>query len=183
MIESFLKLIEPYPLWARIAIVTGLIVVGAALVFGRQSITSAEAETATNATGTVYLRINGITLYPDDPDAELQIISSVNRTEYIFPSVAGVKWMKVGPAMGKKIIPLPEADSYEIWFKMNYKSGKVARAQDPITIYKSKALATNARATASIPYSGKYKLYPVKSDTASPAVVAVVSFEITQSGE
>ncbi|MBI3346156.1 MAG: hypothetical protein HY020_02970 [Burkholderiales bacterium] len=180
MIESFLKLVEPYPLWARVVIVAALIAVGVVLVFGRHSVPEVEVG---GPAGPVFLRINGISLYPDDPDAEIQIVSSVNRTEYKFPSVAGVKWMRVGPAMSKKIIQLPEADSYEIWFTMNYKSGKVARNQETVTIYSDKQHALAAHASASVPYSGSYKLYPIKSDIASSAIVAVVYFELTHSGQ
>src|SRR4051812_42403930 len=115
MLESFLKFISEYPMWVRAAIVATLAALLALLVLGRPKpppdprppISTPKPEDP------LYLKINGVALYPDDPNAEVQVVASVNRTEYIFPSVGNAKWMRVGPDMNRKVVQIPKADEYQ----------------------------------------------------------------------
>jgi hypothetical protein len=102
-----------------------LIGVLATAVFGNWDKLTGKRKSATqlpapNATADnykrIYMRIKPITLYPDDPDAEVQLTVFVNNNKYIHPAIGGVQWMKVGPNMSDKIFELPKADRYDVRF-------------------------------------------------------------------
>lgn len=176
MIESFLKLIFDYPLWARVVIVSALMLVVIVLVFGRKEIAPLPPNEM------VYLRIMGISVYPDDPGAEVRLVSEVNRAEYPFPNVPGVMWMKVGPAMSRKVVPLPNASTYEVQFRLMFKDGRVATAQDLVKIGTTRKTGSAGNLARTLPYADTFKLYLANDGTASAAVKAEINYELSHDG-
>lgn len=116
------------------------------------------------------MRIRPLKLFPDRPDAEVQLLVFVNDTEYRHPSVAGVEWMKVGPAMSVKIIELPVASIYQVRFEMRLREGpngptrlRAAQRIDHIT---------------TLPFSEEYPLYDIDVQIRHAGVSAVVTYEV-----
>ena len=179
VLNELLKLIGSYPTWAKAAVLSGLAVAIAVLIFAKPI--SPKPIPPAQADSQLYLRISRVALYPDDPTAEVQVVASVNGTEYIFPSVANVKWMRVGPDMNQKIIPLPTADVYQITFRMNYRLGRSAGNEEPHKIIR--VARQGLPAPTILPHNSEYKLYPISSATASSAVAAVVTYQVGPDGQ
>lgn len=180
MIDNILKLLADYPAWAKASLLAALAVIAAILIFARSPLVPPPTTPFTE-NSPLFLRISRIALFPEDQTAEVQLIASVNGTEYTFPSVANVKWMRVGPDMNQKIIPIPSADNYEIRFRLNYKSGRRASNEEPHKI--TRRTRDKISQLTPIQVSSDYKLYPVDGGTASPAVIAVVSYRIGPDGQ
>jgi hypothetical protein len=116
------------------------------------------------------MRVKPIRLFPDKPNADVQLSIFVNGTEYRHPSVAGVEWMKVGPSMSEKIIELPPAARYDVRFEMRLREGPTLKTQQQVSqqITPIKAL----------PYSEEYNLYQVENKSRAAGISAVVSYEV-----
>ena len=116
------------------------------------------------------MKIKAIRLFPDDPEAEVQLSAFVNGTEYVHPSVAGVKWMKVGAAMSEKIIELPKSTQYVVRFEL--------RMRDGVTLEQHLQVSQQVTPITTLPHDEEYRLYPLNSGVRSAAVSAVVPYEI-----
>jgi hypothetical protein len=123
----------------------------------------------------VFMKISPIKLFPEDPEAEVQLSVFVNGTEYRHPSVAGVEWMKIGPSMNDKIIEVPRDDWYQVRFEMRMRDGDVYETSTPV-------IRTSQQVTPvmkkELPYKEEYRLYPVQDSTRSATVAALVTYEI-----
>jgi hypothetical protein len=179
MVDSFLKLLAAYPTWAKATVLLALVVGVGVLVFARPAAPSPLPQPQDD--GPLYLRIARVALFPDDPSAEVQVIANVNGTEYIFPSVANVKWMNVGPDMSQKIIPLPNADLYQIRFYMNFRSGVRAANEAPHKLVRRPS--NPSEQPTKLPHAAEYKLYRVDAATNSSAVLAVIGYQLTPDGQ
>ena len=116
------------------------------------------------------MRVKPIKLFPDRPSAEVQLSVFVNGTEYRHPSVAGVEWMKVGPAMSEKTIELPPASRYEVRFEMRMRDGPKGK-----TTFRA---AQKITYIITFPFNEEYSLYEVDSGSRAAAVSALVSYEV-----
>jgi hypothetical protein len=117
-LKGFIEFLASYPAWAKLLALSGLIITIGTLVFAPRNKDAPDAA----PTGDVALRITGVTLFPHDSDAEVQVFAYVNDTRFQYPSLAGVSWLKVGPAMSSQRFTLPKAARYEIRFEMNLKT-------------------------------------------------------------
>ena len=180
MLDGVFKLFDQYPAWAKYALLVLGSLIAAVLLLAR---TPEMKQPLPVSAGTqVYLHILRVALHPDDPAAGIKVLANVNETEYIHPSVAGVEWMRVGPDMSRKIIPLPAADAYHVRFKMRYQTGGVAQ-NDVAKVFASKDKAASAPLGAlTIPYDAEQKLYLVKDGTTSSGVAAEVFYRLSYSG-
>src|SRR5689334_17772439 len=106
-LESVIRFIGSYPMWARLLVLACFAVAAGTLVMAPRSATSQTAKPSAPAIDAskkerqFFMRIKPIKLFPDRPNAEIQLSVLVNGTEYRHPSVAGVEWMRVGPAMSE----------------------------------------------------------------------------------
>jgi hypothetical protein len=184
-LDSGLKLLNSYPTWAKACFVGGLFISGAVLIFAPHLPGNEKA----NINGPVYLRIKGIKLFPEDPDAAVRVVAYVNDIPFNFPSLGGAKWMKVGPDMNEKWIELPKASTYNIRFEMNRKGATKEEIQK---MSSNVALMIAVQEDRPIPYKGQsesfvkkwpitdeYKLYRVTDDTRDATVSAVVAYELS----
>lgn len=178
VLNEFLKMINAYPIWAKAIVLSAIAVAIGVLIFAKPTINKSPP---IEDVSQLYLRISRVALFPDDPSAEVQIIASVNGTEYIFPSVANVKWMRVGPDMNQKIIPIPLADIYQISFHMNYRSGLSAGNEKPDKLIRT--LRQGLPPPTTFPHNAEYKLYPITSATTSSAVSAVITYQVGTDGQ
>lgn len=163
-------------MWARLLVLTCVAVSVGTLVLAPRSAIPQPAKTAPPPSEAqkkerqAFMRIKPIKLFPDRPTAEVQLSVFVNGTEFRHPSVAGVEWMKVGPAMSEKIIELPPAPRYDVRFEMRMRDapkGKTTfRAAQKITYI------------TSLPFSEEYSLYEIDSGSRAAAVSALVSYEV-----
>ncbi len=48
----------------------------------------------------------------------------MNGTKFTYPSLAGVEWLQVGPAMSGQTFELPKSDSYTLRFEMRKRDGR-----------------------------------------------------------
>jgi hypothetical protein len=118
----------------------------------------------------VFLRVRPIKLFPDRSNAEVQLSIFVNGTEYKHASVAGVEWMKVGPAMSEKIIELPVAPRYDMRFEMRLREGPTLKTQQQAS--------QQITPVKTLPYSEEYNLYQVDNGSRGAGISAVVPYEI-----
>ncbi len=180
--DSLLKFIGSYPAWAKSLILVGIGISIVTLVFApREGIlqpTKPSALTATGQDERVFMKLKAIQLFPDDPSAEVQVVAYVNGTEYVHPSVGGVKWMKVGPDMSEKVIELPKAAQYTIRFEMNFRSEKKLKGATNSVQVKQKASSQWLTPVIRLPFSEEYKLYLVKDESRAASVKAVIPYEI-----
>jgi hypothetical protein len=182
-VESLVRFIGSYPLWARLLILLCLIGAVGTLVLAPRTVESQLAKPPATATGSIstatpqqaFLRIKPIRLHPPDPNAEIQLSIFVNDTEYRHPSVGGVEWMKTGPAMSEKIIRLPSTPKfeYEVRFEMRVRSGGVYNAQSSYHMGSQMQMPV-----MTLPYSGEYSLYRTDNKTRSAGVGGVVPWEL-----
>lgn len=204
-IESVLKFIGSYPIWAKALVLIGLGISVATLVFAPRQVTQgAEKSITPSSTGKedrqvtrgaekfitpsstskedrVFMKIKAIQLFPDDPEAEVQVICYVNGIEFIHPSVGGVNWMRVGPSMSEKIISLPKAASYDIRFEMRFRSDKkLSGGTKSVQIEQGPQQATSQMVTpvTALPFSEEYSLYLVNDGSRAASVKAIIPYEI-----
>jgi hypothetical protein len=170
-IDKFFTFCASYPPWARVVVLSSFIVAIGTLLFSPRAKAGAEREEH-DAQGQVFMRIKRITLYPDDPDARVSLSAYVNGTEYIHPSVAGVKWMKVGPSMSEKIIELPKAERYDVRFMLRVESG------DTLTPLSMIHVSQTVTPIKQPPFSEDYRLYIVKDNVREASVGAIVSYGV-----
>ena len=70
-LKGFIEFLASYPAWAKLLALSGPTITIATLVFApRQKDAPGAAPT-----GDVELRITGVTLFPHDPDAEVQVFA------------------------------------------------------------------------------------------------------------
>lgn len=163
-------------MWARLLVLACFAVAAGTLVLAPRIATSQATKApvtsidASKKERLVLMRIKPIKLFPDDPSAEVQLLVFVNGTEYRHPSVAGVEWMKVGPAMSEKIIELPPSSRYEVRFEMrmrnDLKRKTTLRAAQKITYI------------TTLPFNEEYSLYEVDGLSRAAGVSALVSYEV-----
>lgn len=179
-ILAFLKFVDSYPSWAKIAIVAGLLFsLAVALLSPRSGSTNGGIENEK----TTYLRIGEVKLYPSDENTDIQIYAIVNSTRYKHPSVGGVEWMKVGPSMSHKIIELPESEMYSIRFELKYKTGAVDSTGETMNITTETddmMMSQLVERIVEYPFSETYNLYKVNDSTRASSVSASVEYSLYQ---
>ena len=157
-------------MWARILVLVCVGIVGGTLVLAERSGTTQPPKLTTPKERPIFMRIKPIKLFPDRSAAEVQLSVFVNGTEYRHPSVAGVEWMKVGPAMSEKTIEIPAASRYEVRFEMRMRDGPkgktTLRAAQKITYI------------TALPFSEEYSLYDIDGMSRAAGVSALVSYEV-----
>jgi hypothetical protein len=183
VIEAILRFLNSYPVWAKGCVVGGILFSVLVLVFASRE--DASTQSKKDQSGPTFLKLKGVTLFPEDPSAEVQVLAIVNGISFEHPSVGGVKWMRVGPDMSQKLIELPAAQRYDIRFEMRLRNGTAFSGQgskhlEAYTIERG-AGAQEIRVVTRLPYSNDYKLYDVVGVTRSASVRAVVSYEVTKS--
>ena len=112
-------------------------------------------------------------MFPQNPDVAVRVTAFVNGTPFRYPSLSGIEWLQVGPAMSAQSFPLPKSDRYELRFEMAMKepSSTTIRefvSQQTITVTK-------------LPFSGDYNVFRKEGVTRSASVDASVRFAIEPS--
>jgi hypothetical protein len=157
-VEAIIKFVGTYPAWAKVAMLAGLIlIVGVALLSPRNPI-DAQAEPTSNGTipNKTVLKIHGVSDRGLPPDASVRVTAIVNGKTYVYPSLAGVDWLDVGATMSSQTFDLPIASRYEVRFEMDLKGSGASKryvSQETIEV-------------PAVPYTGEYRLYPTKADSA-----------------
>jgi hypothetical protein len=175
-IESILRFAGSYPTWARILVLGCLSAIVATLLLAPRSGTTqptkpvAVAGESAKKDQQVFVRVKPIKLFPERPNAEIQLSVFVNGTEYKHPSVGGVEWMKVGPSMSEKIIEVPTASRYDVRFEMRLREGATLKTQQH--------MAQQVTPIKALPYSEEYRLYPVENKSRAASVSAVIAYEV-----
>ncbi len=152
-IEAIVKFLGTYPAWAKLAMLAGLaLTFGVALLAPRTPI---DASAAPKPLGPV-LKILGVSDRGLPPGASVRVTAIVNGKTYLYPSLAGVDWLDVGATMSSQTFDLPIANRYDVRFEMDVKgNGTSTRYVSQETIQVS-----------NVPYTGDYRLYPTKADSA-----------------
>ena len=151
MLENAIKFISSYPTWAKGLLLLNLACIGATLVFAPRSTTVLDGGSSTEIEKTWVLKILGVTLFPDSPSDQVQVSAFVNGTEFLYPSIGGVEWLKVGPAMAGQTFKLPKAEQYEVRFEMRKRTGP-----DPAV---ARLLSQETVTLARVPRRGSYSLH------------------------
>lgn len=177
-IERLLAFLNSYPLWAKLSAISGILFSVMILI-----LTPRQSSVTPPQNGPILLHIKAVRLFPEDPEAEVQIMAIVNGIIYQHPSVGGVKWMKVGPDMSQKIIELPDSEVYLIRFELKLRSGSALVGEqerrldlDP----ERREVSQVIRQIRKLPFKEDYKLYDVNGEVRSAGVSAVISYELTR---
>jgi hypothetical protein len=123
-----------------------------------------------NGQGRVFLKIQRVRLFPPDANAEIQVFAFVNGTQYRYPSVAGIEWLKVGPSMSPGSFEIPSSNTYEVRFEA------AVRDLPPERLVSQEILEISH-----LPYSKEYALYKTMMTTRDASVSAIVQFSIENS--
>jgi len=167
-IQSLLDFLNSYPLWAKFFAFSGVLLTAGVLIFAPR--TNKTAENGEDESSGTFLTVKGIELYPDSRDAEIQITIFVNGTKYQYPSLAGVKWLKIGRTMSPGTFKLPNSNIYEIRFEATLRNYEAAYLASQRVVRVSK-----------IPYSDAYAyaLYKVDEEMSrSGSVSASINYSI-----
>ena len=97
------------------------------------------------------------------------MLAFVNDTRFQYPSLAGISWLKVGPAMSSQRFALPKADRYEIRFEMSLKPSDGSVKQ---LVSQQQVLITK------LPHAGDYNLHFKQGRTRDAGVSATVRFSL-----
>ena len=118
LIDSVIKFISSYPVWAKVAVFGNAICMAAILVFTPRMAQEVNAAESSKELTLYELRIDRVELFPMSESTIVKIFAYVNGTKYTYPSIGGVEWMEVAPSMSGQTFRLPESDRYEIRFEM-----------------------------------------------------------------
>ena len=171
-IENLVKFLNSYPTWAKLLALTGIAVSIATLVFAPRTPLDAQAQDRPQAGGPV-LRMLGVVLFPPNPYVAVRVTAYVNGTPFRYPSLAGVEWLKVGPAMSSQAFQLPKSDKYEVRFEMAMKGTSPGTTGE----FVSQQVVTVTK----LPHSGDYNVYRKEEGvgvTRSASVEAAVRFAL-----
>jgi hypothetical protein len=173
-LENILRFLNSYPTWAKVLALGGLVLTTATLVFTPRTAGDAQAQPKATQAGAV-LRILGVNLFPDDPNAFVRVTAFVNGTSFRYPSLAGIEWLQVGPSMSLQAFPLPKAEKYELRFEMDLKSQRPGATGE----FVSQQTVTIAK----LPTIGEYNLHrkqqqPGVGITRSASVNAAVRYAV-----
>ncbi len=167
-IEAVVNFIGTYPAWAKIAMLAGLgVTCGVALLAPRTAV-EAPPQAKTGGSPQAHarsasLQINGINNQGLPRGASVRVTAIVNGKPYVYPSLAGVDWLDVGPTMSSQTFPLDHAPRYDVRFEMELKGSGVSEryvSQETVRI-------------ASLPHTGEYRLYPTNVDGAGVSRASV----------
>lgn len=165
-IKNFIEFFSSYPGWAKLLALAGLLITTGTLVLAPRN--TKQKETA-GEDGKIFLKIQRVLLFPSDPDAEVQVYAYVNDTQYRYPGVAGISWLKVGPSMSPGIFEVPKSDSYEVRFE--------AVVRDTSS-NSTRLVSQQVLQFSKLPFSGRYNLHKTQNATRSASVSAAVQFVV-----
>lgn len=175
-LETFIRFFGSYPMWARLVVLGCITASVVTLVIAPRPANTQPGKDQTGETSVpakskqVFMRVMPIKMFPENQSAEVQLSIFVNGTEFIHPSVAGIKWMKVGPAMSEKIIELPPSSRFDVRIEMRVRNGP--------TLATRQMVSQQTTPVKSLPYTEEYKLYDANNGTRSASVAAIVTYEI-----
>ncbi|WP_157619694.1 hypothetical protein [Skermanella stibiiresistens] len=208
VITDIVPFMEPYPTWIKGVVAFWMALTAACiilLVFGRlspipnqptaknmpgsssaeQKGSSSEMQNSNNS-DEVWLIIRGIELYgTHESDAEVQVTATINENKFLYPSRAGVNWLRVGPEMAEQSFSLPRSSRYEVTFSMLMKNVNVyqreiypktleriqesqsEKTSDYINALTNKFLSVKVDYVdiSKIPYEGRFILYKLMEGT------------------
>ena len=114
-LENIIKFISTYPTWAKWLVFGNVICIAATLVFAPRIGSGTDQPKLSDR---YELRIDRVELFPPSSTAVVQVSAIVNGTEFKYPSIGDVQWLKVAPTMAGQTFRLPSADRFEIRFEM-----------------------------------------------------------------
>jgi hypothetical protein len=169
-IKTVIEFLSSYPMWAKLVLLGNVVCIAGTLVFASRVSSGPEAVNHGPGQPACSLRIERAELFPDSASAEIQITAFVNGTEFRYPSLAEVDWLKVAPSMAGQTFKLPKAEQYEIRFEMH----KRENPGDPVARLVSQETVT----LKDSPFTGIYGLhgFDPSSRTRSGQVSAQVIF-------
>lgn len=151
-VEALLKFLASYPSWAKVAMLTGLVlVVGVALLAPRTPIDAQAQPKPGTAVSTVLFRIDGVSSSGLPPSAAVRVSAVVNGKVFAYPSLGAVDWLDIGPTMSSQTFQVAAAAKYDIRFEMDVKGGARYVSQETVQV-------------SILPHTGHYRLYPTKVD-------------------
>lgn len=131
---------------------------------------------------TAWLVVEGLDFGAAREGAQVRITATVNGAEYVYPSVGGVEWLAVGPAMSPQKFRLPGGQEYVIRFSAAVRVA--GRGDEPPTLGALTSVNEDIVAVPrDLPYAGRYILHtfdPVhmaRSADASARLIYRVTFD------
>jgi hypothetical protein len=168
-LKWFTDLISQAPVWVKVIIGSGtaVLLIGIVLLFVTRSSPAAVAPNppkqsspaavaANSLDDQTWLKVGPVQVFGrfQELDPSIQVEADVNGTKYMYPSLSGVKWLKIGPAMAPQIFAVPKSPRYEVQFVANLNvKGKTQKLVSQRVVRISSTEAKD--------YTGKYLLYPL----------------------
>jgi hypothetical protein len=175
ILESLQKFIASYPLWARIMAGGGIALTFFTLLLVPRTGGSPKS---LDVSDRPWLIVKGVEFFGNYAGAQVKVTAFVNDTEFVYPSLAGVEWLEVGPTMAAQQFRLPPAgpNGYEIRFNMIVRE----RASDePNTfLYRDSFTSVQRVFVKALPANGEYKLHLLRNAVRGPGVDAVIRFSV-----
>lgn len=122
---------------------------GVALLAPRTPI-DVEAQAKSNAPPAV-LKILGLNILEAPRGTSARVTAIVNGRTYLYPSLAGVDWLDVGPTMSSQTFLLPQAPRYEVRFEMELRSSESEMS--------GRYVSQHTDYVTSIPHTSEYRVY------------------------
>lgn len=179
--------LAPYPTWAKGLFSFWLLLTAlclATLVFARRPETVAASTTALADVGDVdgaplRLVVKRVELFDADwADAGIRVTADVNGNRFVYPSLAGVRWLMVGPDMSSQTFKLPPSDQLNLRFTMEaLHSEDAGRGKEPTRFVSQQTVEVDRK---KLPFDGSYRVYQLGSEQfRSGAISAIIHFAVT----
>lgn len=173
VLSSLAPFLEQYPLWVKILFSAWIFLTAVLLLSFSFARISDEEERAGDE---VWLIIERVQLFGDlnNSNSLVKVIAEVNGTDYTYPSLEGVEWMKVGPTMSSQQFRLPKTSSgYEVRFAAQLK------LDDEITDFVSQ----ETHVVKNLPLSKTFNLYRKEGSARAQNIEATVQYRFANSPE
>jgi hypothetical protein len=170
-LESFVRFLSSYPLWAKLLAVGGILTTAVTLALAPRSPQIDPQRNAANATDTVFLKILRVKLYRVDPQTPVQVIAYLNDDSYVYPSgVPGVEWIKVGEGMSGQSFEIPKMQHYKLKFELKLQTSpgnvQVLVNNEPVP-------------KRTLPMAGTYDVHAVVENIKEAAIAATIDFSLS----
>ena len=179
-IDGVQRFFASYPMWARALASAGFLVGILTLVLAPRSAppsaiadqggSRGQGTDTSSSQGQLYwLTVDGIELFPANPQAEVQVQIDVNGTVFQYPSVGGVEWMNVGPAMSPQRFRLPPIGAgYDVRLEMTVREGSLV----------TRLASQSVESVSVLPFKSTYQLHQVSGMTRAAGVAATVTYSV-----
>jgi hypothetical protein len=186
-ISEIIPFLGPYPLWVRglVASWVGLSAICVAVLILARPLKGDGAEVQkpnshdtefVSVENDIWLKVGPVVIYNQSfTNYGVHVTININGNKFDYPSIAGARWLDVGPNMAHGLFRVPSSDNYTVIISMEAIKDQTSKiiqfiSQQTLVISKSQ-----------IPYSHNYKVFKLNDNTRAADVSAAISFTLSTS--